>query len=80
MKQPAITASHKKIVELLEKNGIKDLHGGVQLFANQFDKQYSISVNFNGTKLHIDRDEIDEHELENDEVIRVCKSWFYKDE
>ena len=79
MKQPIYSKSHQKIVEILEKNDIKNLHGGVQLFANQFDKQYSISVNFNSTGLHVDRCEIDECELDGDELIRVCKTWFYED-
>lgn len=80
MKQPTHTASHNKIVELLKENGITDLHGGVQLFANQYDKEWSVSVNFSGTGLHIDREEIDTHELADDELIKVCKTWYFKDE
>lgn len=80
MKHPNYTESHKKIVELLEKNNIKNFHGCIQLFADQYDKQWSISVNYNGTGLHIDKKEIDEVELEEDELIQVCKTWLYKDE
>lgn len=79
MKDTNVTESHKKIVELLKSNGINDFHGGIQLFANQYDKAWAISVNFNGTKLYISRDEIDNEELVDDELITLYRSWFFKE-
>lgn len=73
------TVTHEKIINLLKENGHSDFHGGIQLFANQYDKEYGISINFNGTGLHISKSEVDEMELIDDELIRVCKSWLYKD-
>lgn len=71
------TATHEKIINLLKEHGRTDFHGGIQLFANQYDKEYGISINYNGTGLHISKSEIDETELFEDELIRVCKSWDY---
>lgn len=77
-KETNISASHQKIVDLLNSHGYRDHHKGIQLFANQYDKAFGISIDYNGTGLHINRDEIDEAELEGDELIRVCKSWTYR--
>ena len=49
-----------------------------QLFANQFDTEWGISINFNGTGLHISKKDIDPIELEEDELIQVCKSWTWR--
>lgn len=71
------TATHEKIISLLKEHGKTDYRGGIQLFANQYDKEYSISIDYNGTGIHISKDEVDETELFEDELIRVCKSWDY---
>ena len=78
MKQPIFSESHEKIVKLLQENGRTNFTGGIQLFANQFDTEWSISINFNGTGLHISKKDIDPVELEGDELIQVCKSWMWR--
>ena len=78
MKQPTFSESHEKIVKFLQENGRTNFTGGIQLFANQFDTEWSISINYNGTGLHISKKDIDLSELEEDELIRVCKSWTWR--
>ena len=78
MEQNNFTESHKRVTELLKEHGFTNYHGGIQLFANQYDKDWAISINFNGTGLHISKEEIDEEELTNDELINVYKSWTYR--
>ena len=68
-------SAHKKIVELLKANGKTRFEGGIQLCADQYDNYWSISVNYNGTGIHISKDEIDTNELIGDELIKVCKTW-----
>ena len=68
-------SAHEKIVDLLKTHGRNDLRGGVQLFTDQYDNYWSISVNYNGTGIHISKDEIDTNELIGDELIKVCKTW-----
>lgn len=75
MKQPTYSKSHEKIVELLKENGRTDFAGGIQLFADQHDKDWSIDINFNSTGVHINRADVDERELEGDELIQICKTW-----
>ena len=79
MKQTTLTvsASHEKIISLLKEHGRNDFRGGIQLFANQYDKEYGISVNYCSTGIHIGKEEVDERELLEDELIKVCKSWTF---
>lgn len=77
MKEKQVTTTHQLIVDLLKENGITDIHKGVQLFANQYDEEYSISVNYMSTGVHVSKKLVDENELIEDELIRICKTWTY---
>lgn len=71
--------THKQIVDLLRQREIVDLRGGVQLFADQYDQEYSISVNYSSTGIHIPKDQVSESDLYGDEQIKICKTWTYKE-
>ena len=79
MKQPTFSESHEKIVKLLQENGRTKFTGGIQLFADQHDTEWSISVNFNSTGIHISKEAINVDELVGDELIRVCKTWTWQE-
>ena len=78
MKQ-TFTKSHEFVVNTLKENGYNNFIGGIQLFTDQFDKEYSLSIDYNSTGIHVKKSQIDEHELQNDELIKICRSWVYKD-
>lgn len=70
-----ITNTHKLIVDLLESKGFKDFRGGIQLFADQFDTEYSISINFMGTGVSIPMDLVIPEELEGNELIKIYRTF-----
>lgn len=74
-----VTPTHERIISLLNSAGFTNFRGGIQLFANQYDKDYGISVNYNGTGLHISKELVNEQELIDDEMIQVCRSWLFKE-
>lgn len=69
--------SQEKITNILKEKGITDLHKGVQLHANQHDKEYSISVGYMATELHINKEEIDPADFQGDEMFKLCPSWYW---
>ena len=71
-------STKQKIIDLLKTKEITNFRGGIQLFADQKDKDWSISVNYNGTGLHIPKNEVNEAELVGDETIQICKSWSWR--
>ena len=71
--------SKQKITDLLKQRGITNYRGGIQIFTDQWDNNWSVSVNYCGTGIHIPKDSIDERELYGDDLIQVCKTWTYKE-
>ncbi len=69
------TKSHDYIISLINEKGLGPLHGGIQLFTDQKIDYYSISINYTATGIHIDKNMIDERELIDDELIKICKTW-----
>lgn len=73
--EPTITKTHQFIINKLKENGYNKYDGGIQLFTNQFKNDFSVSINYMGTGLKIHGSEIDIHELIDDNLIRVCKTY-----
>ncbi len=74
-----ITKSHQLVIEKLKEAGIENYTGGIQLFTDQYSDNYSVSVNYNGTGVHISKTDIIEDELVEDELIKVCRTWEWRD-
>lgn len=70
-----VTETHNLIVNTLKSKGYYDYRGGIQLFANQFDKNYSISINYMGTGVTIPIDSVIPEELEGNELIKICRTF-----
>lgn len=74
-REDEVSETHKLVVKALKDSGVVNFRGGIQLFADQFDTEYSIAVNFMSTGVHIPIDQIVPEELEGDEIIRICKTF-----
>lgn len=70
-----LTKSHLNVVNKLKENGIETFNGGIQLFTDQFKDYYNISINYMGTGVKIHGTEIDESELIDDSLIKICKTF-----
>lgn len=72
---PVITKSHETIVNKLKENGFNKFDGGIQLFTDQFKDYYNISINYMGTGVKVHGTEIDESELIDNSLIKICKTF-----
>ncbi len=71
--------SQELIYNSLKQKNITDFKGGIQLFADQYDDQWSISVGYSSTGIHIPKNQIDILDLQDDDVIKICRTWTYKE-
>ncbi len=78
-KQNIFTKSHSIIIDILKEKGLTNYIGGIQLFTDQYSDDYSISIDYNSTGVHISKSQIDENELRDDDVIKICRTWIWKD-
>jgi len=71
-----VNESHRVIIEALKGHVLKS---PIMLTANQFDDEYSVSVNFEYTGVHIKKEQLDEQEVREipDEPYQVIlnKIW-----
>lgn len=70
------TKSHQLIIDKLKENGIEKIPTeGIQLFTNQLRDYYSIGINYISTGVHVHKNDIDESEIADDKLIKLCKTW-----
>ena len=74
-KEIVITPTHKYIVEVLKNNGFDKFINGIQLFINQFEEDYSISINYMSTGIKINKKQINTNELVDDDLIKICRTY-----
>lgn len=82
--QTYVNDAHRIIVEALKAAGVK-IKSPVMLTANQYDKEWSVSVEYMSVGVHIPKSAIDEDQVQNiDEESAGCrfilnKVWHQKD-
>lgn len=69
----------KKIIELLKANGKEYCGEKIRLYKNQHQHEYSISLDFTSTGLHIPETEINYYDADTDEYLELCHSWDWID-
>ena len=74
MKEKAyVNDAHRIIVEALKTAGVT-IKSPVMLTANQYDKEWSVSVDYMSTGVHIPKSAIDEEQVRNiDEETVGCR-------
>ena len=85
MKEPVyVNDAHRIIVEALKAAGVT-IKSPVMLTANQYDKEWVVSVDYMSVGVHIPKSDIDEYQVQNiDEEAAGCrfilnKVWHQKD-
>ena len=57
-----VNNSHKVIVDAIKSNHV-EMRSPIMLTANQYDKEYVVSIDFMSTKVHIKKKDVDESEI-----------------
>lgn len=82
--QVYVNDAHRIIVETLKAAGVT-IKSPVMLTANQYDKEWGVSVDYMSVGVHIPKSAIDEYQVQNiDEEAVGCrfilnKIWYQKD-